>query len=75
YSHPVEKPTGVKCDQTIHLKNYYAFRDYPDKLRRIKFYDEEQGRYCVFLTNNFQLKAALLHEKYKKRKDWLTGSR
>jgi len=67
YSHPVEKPTGVKCDQTIHLKNYSARKDYPDKLRRIKFCDEEQGRYLVFLTNNFRLKATEIAQLYKHR--------
>ena len=67
YSHPVEKTTSVKCDQTIRLKNYYAQIDYPDKLRRIKFYDEEQGRYFVFLTNNFHLKSTEIAQLYKHR--------
>jgi hypothetical protein len=41
YSSKVDKNTGVRCDQTIRLKNFYASKDYPDKLRRIKFYDEQ----------------------------------
>ncbi len=67
YSHPVDKSKGVLCDQTIKLNNYYAARDYPEKLRRIKFRDEETGKVLIFLTNNFHLKAAEVAQLYKHR--------
>lgn len=67
YSHSKNKTTGVKCDQTIRLKNYYASKDYPEKLRRIKFMDEERGKQFVFLTNNFHLKATDIAQLYKHR--------
>jgi hypothetical protein len=69
YSHPCNKKAGVRCDQTIVLKNFYASKDYPEKFRRIKFYDAEQKRVLVFLTNNFRLKAANIAQLYKHR--WL----
>jgi hypothetical protein len=52
YSVAVDKKTGVRCDQTGYLKGFYSLRGYPEKIRRIKFYDEEQNRTFVFLTNN-----------------------
>ncbi len=39
YSHPINKETGLRCDQTIMPAGYYAAKDYPEKLRRIKYYD------------------------------------
>lgn len=67
YSHSANKNTGVKCDQTIGLKNYYASKDYPEKLRRIKFIDEERRKQFVFLTNHFHLKATDIAQLYKHR--------
>lgn len=67
YSHRVDKSKGVLCDQTILLNNYYAAQDYPDKLRRIKFWDEETGKVFIFLTNNFHLKATDIAQLYKHR--------
>ena len=67
YSSKVDKNTGVRCDQTIRLKNFYASKDYPDKLRRIKFYDEERNKQLIFLTNNFELKATDIAQLYKHR--------
>lgn len=67
YSHPVDKTKGVLCDQTIKLNNYYAAKDYPHKLRRIKFYDQETNKVLVFLTNNFHLSAADVAQLYKHR--------
>ena len=55
YSHPVDKTTGLRSDQTIVLKGFYVKKDYPDKLRRIRFYDDEKQKYLIFLTNNFSL--------------------
>ena len=57
----------MRCDQTIRLNNFYAIKDYPDKLRRIKFYDTENQRTLIFLTNNFTLKATDIAQRYKHR--------
>ena len=57
YSHPVDKTKGIIYDQTIMLNGYYAAKDYPEKMRRIKFYDQETGKVLIFLTNNFHLTA------------------
>ena len=55
YSHPVDKSTGLKCDQTIVLTVFYTYKGYPEKLQRINYYDVETGKNLVFLTNNFIL--------------------
>ena len=67
YSHPVDKSAGLKCDQTIMLSGFYASKDYPEKLRRIKFYDNQQNRTLVFLTNNFTLPALTICQLYRCR--------
>lgn len=67
YSAPADKQSGVRCDQTGTLKGFYSLKGYPEKIRRIRFYDQEQNRYLVFLTNNFQLKATEIAELYKHR--------
>jgi hypothetical protein len=67
YSHPVDKTTGVIYDQTIILNGYYAAKDYPEKMRRIKFYDEQTGKVLIFLTNNFHLAATEIAALYKHR--------
>lgn len=67
YSHPIDKTTGIRCDQTISLVNYYASKDYPERLRRVKKYDDEQNRSLVFLTNIFSLPALTIAELYKCR--------
>lgn len=67
YSHAKDKHKGVLCDQTIKLNNHYAQKDYPEKLRRIKFYDEENNKVLVFLTNNFDLPATDVAQLYKHR--------
>lgn len=69
YSNKVDKSTGVLCDQIGKLTGFYVIKDYPEKLRRIKFYDEETKRTFVFLTNNMELKASEVAMLYKKR--WL----
>jgi len=55
------------CDQIIHLKNFYPKKEYPKKLRRMKFYDKEKDKTLVFLTNNFALKATEIGQLYKHR--------
>jgi hypothetical protein len=67
YSHTVDKTKGVLCDQTILLNGYYPAKDYPEKIRRIKFYDEETEKYLIFLTNNFHLTAIQIAQLYKHR--------
>lgn len=67
YSHPKDKAKGILYDQTIMLNNYYAAKDYPEKMRRIKFKDEETGKVLIFLTNNFHLKATEIAQLYKHR--------
>jgi len=62
YSHPVDKSTGLRCDQTIMLTGFYSVQNYPDKLRRIKFYDTKTKKLFVFLTNNFSLPALTITE-------------
>ena len=67
YSHEIDKTTGLRCDQTIVLTGYYAKRDYPDQMRRVKFFDQEKGRSFNFLSNNFILPALIIAELYKCR--------
>jgi hypothetical protein len=67
YSHPVDKSTGVMCDQTIILSGFYAAKDYPDKLRRIRYIDQETGKTFVFLTNGFVLEALEIAKLYQCR--------
>ena len=67
YSHPIDVASGVRCDQTISLTGQRSATDYPDKMRRIRFYDVEQKRALVFLTNNFALPAVTIAALYKSR--------
>jgi len=67
YSMPVKKETGVQCDQVIRLTGYCAAKEYPDKLRRIKYFDAETNQTYVFLTNNFVLDAEIITQLYKCR--------
>jgi hypothetical protein len=67
YSRKVDKTTGLKCDQTIILKHFYSHKDYPDKLRRIKYYDQITNTTYVYLTNNFQIPAQTISDLYRHR--------
>ena len=67
YSRSVDKTTGVQSDQTGKLEIYKSKNEYPEKLRRIKFYDAEHDKDLVFLTNNMDLKASEIAFLYKKR--------
>jgi len=67
YSKSVDKTIGVLCDQIGKLENYYSKKDFPDKLRRINYYDKEHKKNLVFLTNNTVLKATEIALLYKKR--------
>lgn len=67
YSRKHDKSTGVKSDQIGKLSGFYVSKQYPEKLRRIKFYDQETDRTFVFLTNNFELTAEQVAFLYKNR--------
>lgn len=67
YSHPVDKSTGLQCDQTILLKGFYAKKNYPEKLRRIPYFDFEKDKRFVFLTNNFILPALTITQLFRCR--------
>ena len=67
YSHPVNRATGLVCDQTITLTGFYTVQDYPDPLRRIRFKDPKTQKTLVFLTNNTALPAATICALYKSR--------
>jgi len=67
YSHKVDKSTGVRYDQTVVTTGFYSKNNYPEKLRRIKFFDVEKGRSFVFLTNQFLLPAVIIAELYRYR--------
>tara|TARA_R110002124_G_C8871864_1_gene507801 strand:+ start:120 stop:1289 length:1170 start_codon:yes stop_codon:yes gene_type:complete len=67
YSRPADKAKGVKYDQTGKLEGHYSKKGYPEKLRRIKYYDRETEKEFVFLTNNTDLDATEIALLYKKR--------
>lgn len=67
YSRKIDKTSGVRCDQIGKLSGFYVSKDYPDKLRKVKFYDQETDKTFYFLTNNFDLSAAQVAFLYKKR--------
>ena len=67
YSKKVDKEKGFKCDQIIVLTGYYTAKKYPEKLRRIKYYDEELGKTLVFLTNIFTYSSEIIAQLYKER--------
>jgi len=66
-SRPVDKSTGVQCDQIIVLDGFYVRRDYPEKLRRIRYFDATQNKDLVFSTNNFTLPALTIAQPYQFR--------
>ena len=67
YSHEVDKSSNVQCDQTIVLTTHYPAKNYPEPLRRIRFYDTGTQKRFIFLTNNFELPAATIAQLYKAR--------
>lgn len=67
HSHPVDKATGLRSDQTISLTSFYAAKDYPDKLRRVRLYDAQHTRSLVLLTNHFDLSALMIAQLYRQR--------
>jgi hypothetical protein len=67
YSHPVDKSTGVRSDQTVILTSFESASVYPDALRRVNYLDEETHKRLKFLTNNFVLPAFTIAQIYKCR--------
>ena len=67
YSAPTQRDTGVICDQSIAMNGFYIAKDYPERLRRIRFKDPETGKTLVFLTNNTMLPALTIAALYKNR--------
>lgn len=67
YSQAVDQSTGLRCDQTVVLTGVKTPRYYPEKLRRIKYYDGTTDQTFVFLTNNFALPALTITELYRCR--------
>lgn len=66
-SRPVDKTTGLICDQTIELQGNRAAKDYPQRLRRVRFTDPETGKKLVLLTNCFLLEPLTISQLYKAR--------
>jgi hypothetical protein len=67
YSLPINKESNICSDQIGKLTGFYSLKDYSDKLRRVKFYDEENQQYVVVLTNNFELSAEDIALLYRYR--------
>ncbi len=67
YSATTDRTTGVICDQRIRMGGFYAAKDYPEHLRRIRFKDPESGKTLIFLTNNTSLPALTIAGLYKSR--------
>jgi hypothetical protein len=67
YSRPVDRSTGLVCDQTIRLTGSTSATDYPAHLRRVAYRDPETGKKLDFLTNDFTLLALTIAELYRLR--------
>jgi IS4 transposase len=67
YSRAPDKTHGIICDQTIAFEARQAQQDYPEHLRRIRFYDAELGKTLIFLTNNTALPSLTVAALYKSR--------
>ena len=67
HSLPVEKSSGVRSDQIVELAIPLSRQGNPERLRRIRFFDEETRRFFVYLTNNFALPALTIARLYKSR--------
>jgi len=67
YSNPVDRSTGIRCDQIVRPHTIRSHQNYPDKIRRVKYHDAETGKNLVFFTNNFTLPALTVAELYRYR--------
>ena len=67
YSRPVDKNTGLRCDQTVRLANADSAKEYPSHLRRVGYYDREKKRRFDYLTNNFTVPALTVADLFRCR--------
>ena len=67
YSAPVDRSTGIICDQMVALEGRYTRQNYPEHLRRIRFKDPDTGKTLVFMTNNTMLPPLNIAALYKAR--------
>ncbi len=67
YSNKIDKSTGVIYDQIGKIEGFYTSKDYPEKIRKVKFFDVENKKTLIFLTNNFDLSAKEIALLYKQR--------
>ena len=67
YSKKTDKYTGVIYNQTGEIDGFYTSKDYPEKIRKVKFFDTENNKMLIFLTNNFDLSAQQIALLYKQR--------
>lgn len=67
YSAQADKEAGIICDQTVALHSFYPLQSYPDKLRRIRYFDEASAKGLTFLTNCFRLPATTIAQLYRCR--------
>ena len=67
YSRTIDKDLGLRCDQTIVLSGIKTSKEYPDKLRRVGYFDDQSERRFSFLTNNFLVPALVVAELYRCR--------
>jgi len=67
YSNKVNKKNGVLLDQIGILTGFYVSKKYPEKIRRVKYYDEETNNELEFLSNNFGLASEEIAQLYKYR--------
>lgn len=67
HSTPADSSLGIECDQIVEMKGFYAKQDYPERLRRIRYFDTTTNKHLVFLTNNFRLPARTIADLYRCR--------
>ncbi|PKN33945.1 MAG: IS4 family transposase [Deltaproteobacteria bacterium HGW-Deltaproteobacteria-19] len=67
YSRPVDKTTGIQCDQIVALTGSVVKKKYPEKIHRIRYFDAKSDHTLVFLTNNFTLPALTIADLYRNR--------
>lgn len=66
-SRPVDRSSGIICDQDVRLTVRATRAKYPERLRRVRYRDPESGKSLQFLTNNFLATPLAIAELYKRR--------
>jgi len=67
YSRKIDKNIGLKCDQTIMLTGVKTAKNYPEQLRRVRYFDSDKKKDLIFITNNFFLDPIMIANLYKCR--------